>query len=104
MPNITGWTPFRLADPILTAVHDNGLAGNECGIVGCFEKRTSIEHRGQGHSSLTTKNEIFERSIETVRRRAGRADPRQFTLRVEESAERRRPLLLEVAVPLESAL
>jgi len=24
-----------LADPILTAVDDNGLAGNECGIVAC---------------------------------------------------------------------
>lgn len=30
-----------LADPILTAVDDNGLAGNECGIVGCEEQSRS---------------------------------------------------------------
>jgi len=69
----------------------------------------SIVYQGQtalrvGIFFLCYENEIFERSIETIRARQVPLIPSSWPLRVEERAEHRRPLLLEVAVPPESAL
>jgi hypothetical protein len=69
----------------------------------------SIVYQGQtalcvGIFFLCYENEIFERSIETIRAGQVPLIPSSWPLRVEERAEHHRPLLLEVAVPLESAI
>ena len=69
----------------------------------------SIVYQGQtamrvGIFFLCYENEIFERSNRDHSGQAGPAQSEQLALRVEERAEHRRPLLLDVAEALESAL